>query len=117
MKVEMRMRVAIFIFIILVTGNRTPKRTRFQQNSESPQTPKSDFANFAESILSPSALDTPIVCFSTGGLTPRFNSLSLSSQFLISTRTENGLPLVLIFYKHQNLNVFLSAELILLTTL
>ena len=38
--------------------------------SQSPNTPKSDFGNFTESILTPCGLDSPIIPFTTSVLTP-----------------------------------------------
>lgn len=40
------------------------------EQNDIPTTPKSDFDNFNESILTPSALDTPIVPFENVVLTP-----------------------------------------------
>jgi hypothetical protein len=65
------------------SGNLTPQKIKLEEEEQqSPQTPKSDFANFAESILSPNALDTPIVSFADV-LTPRLHRLSALCSLLL----------------------------------
>ena len=77
--------------IIGIVENYTPKKKNktiqtqrtnhltddeIDEQENAPETPKSDFGNFAEGILSPSALDTPIVPFTTTVLTPSSRLIS-----------------------------------------